>query len=259
MRKNLFSGENKRIIYVVTVLAAFMFSLVSHATVASRDYKTVATKAARFFKYKDWPNAAAMYELMLEDSAKVVDTYCHAIVTAAMRELPDYEISLLERAQQQLIPVDSIYSGVRRVSFAMGQTSLYENFLMLVMDRQPWLKRSIEKQLLNYYVFRRNGPKMVEYSRIMLTGAPDNRQYLAYLADGYMLEGDETRGIDVYRKLLSLYPDDYDTLLILGNYYYMKGEKEPALRYLGQADSIKSTPYVKDIILRLLPPRKHRR
>ena len=77
MRKNLFSGENKRIIYVVTVLAAFMFSLVSHATVASRDYKTVATKAARFFKYKDWPNAAAMYELMLEDSAKVVDTYCH--------------------------------------------------------------------------------------------------------------------------------------------------------------------------------------
>ncbi len=145
MRKNLFNVENKRIIYVVTVLATLMYSLVSHAAVTSRDYQTVATKAARFFKYKDWSNAAAMYEIMLEDSAKVVDTYSHAIVTAAMRRLPDYEISLLERAQQQLIPVDSIYSGVRRVSFAMGQTSLYENFLMLVMDRQPWLKRSIEK------------------------------------------------------------------------------------------------------------------
>ncbi len=254
MRKKLFSGENKRVVYVATVLVTLMFSFVSQAAVNSRDYKTVAAKAARFFKYKDWANAAAMYELMLEDSAKVVDTYSHAIVVAAMRKLPDYEISLLERAQQQLIPVDSIYSGVRRVSFAMGQTSLYEEFLMLVKDRQPWLKRSIEKQLLSYYVFRRNAPMIIEYSKIMLTGAPDNRQYLASLADGYMCAGDEAQGIDVYRKLLSLYPDDYDTLLILGNYYYIKGEKEPALSYLLQADSIKSTPYVRELVKSLSSP-----
>ena len=58
-----------------------------------------------------------MYELMIEDSAKVCDTYAHAIVTAGMRNLPDYEMSLLERAQSQLIPLDSVFQGVRRVSF----------------------------------------------------------------------------------------------------------------------------------------------
>ena len=65
----------------------------------TRDYDAIATKAARFFHYREWTNAAAMYELMIEDSAKVCDTYAHAIVTAGMRNLPDYEMSLLERAQ----------------------------------------------------------------------------------------------------------------------------------------------------------------
>ena len=36
-----------------------------------RDYATISAKAGRFFKYREWANAAAMYELMIEDSASV--------------------------------------------------------------------------------------------------------------------------------------------------------------------------------------------
>jgi tetratricopeptide (TPR) repeat protein len=234
------------ILLVVTILAAG-----SGVNAATRDYDQIAAKASRFFKYQEWANAAAMYELMIEDSAKVCSTYGHAIVVAAMRRMPDYEISLLERAQQNLIPVDSVFNAVQNVSFGLGQSSLYENFLLLVKDRQPWMKRNIEKQLLNYYVFRRNAPQMIRYSEIMLSGAPENVNYLTSLAQGYMLNGDEEAGIAKYKDILALYPDDYNTLLTLGNYYAIKNARQEALPYLQRADSISPTPYVKELIKRL--------
>ena len=214
----------------------------------TRDYDAIATKAARFFHYREWTNAAAMYELMIEDSAKVCDTYAHAIVTAGMRNLPDYEMSLLERAQSQLIPLDSGFQGVRRVSFSIGQSSLYENFLLLVKERQPWLTRSIEKQLLSYYVFRCNAPEIIRYSRIMLSGAPDNVAFMNNLAYGYMLSGDEEQGIATYKEILKLHPDNYDALLVLGNYYRQKGDMAQSREYLERALTIKATPYVSELL-----------
>lgn len=217
----------------------------------ARDYAATAAKAERFFKYQEWANAAAMYEVMLEDSAKVVDTYAHAIAVAGMRNLPDYEMSLLERAQKNLIPLDSVFEGVKTVSFAMGHNSLYENFLLLVKERQPWLTRSIEKQLLRYYMFRGNAPEIIRYSKIMLSGAPDNAEYLGNLAMGYMLDGNDDEGIAVYKRLLDYHPDNYKALLMLGNYYDMKGDTAQALGYLRHADSIRATPYVTEILKRL--------
>ena len=214
------------------------------AAVVKRDYAATAAKAERFFKFQEWANAAAMYEIMLEDSAKVVDTYAHAIAVAGMRNMPDYEMSLLERAQAQLIPMDSVLRG---------HNSLYENFLLLVKDRQPWLTRSIEKQLLRYYLFRRNAPEIVRYSRVMLSGAPENAEYLGNLAFGYMLDGDEENGIATYKRLLEYHPDNYKALLMLGNYYDLKGDTAQALRYLCHADSIRSTPYVTALLRRLDP------
>lgn len=219
----------------------------------TRDYEATAAKAQRFFKYQEWANAAAMYEIMLEDSAKVVDTYAHAIAVAGMRKLPYYQMSLLERAQANLIPMGDVLRGVQQVSFAMGHNSLYENFLLLVKERQPWLTRSIEKQLLSYYMFRRNAPEIIRYSRIMLSGAPDNAEYLSNLATGYMLEGNDTDGIATYKRLLEYHPGNYKTLLVLGNYYDLKGDTAQALRYLRQADSIQPTPYVTEILKRLAP------
>lgn len=257
MRKFLIYSERYRAAFVTAIVMIVSWG-TAVASAPSRDYAEVKVKAERFFQFKEWPNAAAMYELMLEDSAKVADTYCHAIVAAAMRDMPDYEMSLMERAQQNLIPVDTIFAGVRRVSFSIGHTSLYENFLNLVKERQPWLKRSIEKQLLGYYIFRRNAPRIIEYSKIMLSGAPGNRQYMYDLAQGYLLDGQTGEGIATFKKILEKHPDDYESLLVLGNYYADNGQDAVALEYLRRAYAIKPTPYVKKLIERIEPPH-HRR
>lgn len=213
-----------------------------------RSYEATAQKAERFFKYGEWANAAAMYELLLEERPKECETYAHAIVTAGMRDMPDYEMALLDRAQANLVPTDSLLSDVRRVSFSLGCTSQYEKLLLLMKERQPWLGRSIDKQLLRYYLFRHNGEEVIKYSRIMLSGAPDNAEFLLALAQGQLALADYAGAMNTYRTLLAYHPDNYTALLYLGNYYKDRNDPQEALFFLRRALVIKPTPYVKQAI-----------
>lgn len=207
-----------------------------------RDYATISAKAGRFFKYREWANAAAMYELMIEDSASVPMNYANAIVVAGMRNLPDYQMSVFERSQSNLVPMAQVLQGVRQVSFSLGEAGLYERFLHLLLERQPWLGRSIDRQLLDYYLFRRDADGIVRMSRLMLSTAPENTGYLNSLADGLMLQSKYEESADVYRKILVLEPNNLTALLALGNYLFINKQPDEALPYLSQANRIAPSP-----------------
>lgn len=207
-----------------------------------RDYAVISAKAERFFKYKEWANAAAMYELMIEDSASVAMNYANAIVVAGMRNLPDYQMSVFERSQSKLVPMAQVLQGVRQVSFSLGEAGLYERFLHLLLERQPWLGRSIDRQLLDYYLFRRDADGIVRMSRLMLSTAPENTGYLNSLADGLMLQGKYEECADVCRKILVLDPDNITALLALGNYLLLSRQPDEALPYLNRANRIAPSP-----------------
>lgn len=207
-----------------------------------RDYATISAKAGRFFKYREWANAAAMYELMIEDSASVPMNYANAIVVAGMRNLPDYQMSVFERSQSNLVPMAQVLQGVRQVSFSLGEAGLYERFLHLLLERQPWLGRSIDRQLLDYYLFRRDADGIVRMSRLMLSTAPDNTNYLNSLADGLILQSKYEESADVYRKILVLEPNNLTALLALGNYLLINKQPDEALPYLSQANRIAPSP-----------------
>ncbi len=235
--------------FAVTLLCGHISAMSAELQATGRrSYEATAEKASRFFRYGEWANAAAMYELMMEERPKVCDNYSHAIVVAGMRSLPDYEMAVTERAQANLVPMDSLLQGVRSVSFSLGQTSQYEGYLLLLKERQPWLGRSIDKQLLRYYLFRRNGEGIVTYSRIMLSGAPDNADFMLALAQGQLLQGNYEGAVDTYRQLLAMHPYNYEALLYLGNYFKNNGRMEEALGYLRRAMSLKPTPYVAGMI-----------
>ena len=65
---------------------------------------------------------------------------------------------------------------------------------------------------------RRDGDATVVYATRMLDGLPDSREFLAALARVHMYRGDLDSAAAVWRRLLELYTDDYDTLLLLGCY-----------------------------------------
>lgn len=215
-----------------------------------RDYSAIATKASRFFSFGEWANAAAMYELMLEERPKVEKTYVDAIVVAGMRELPDYQMSLVDRAQQHLIPLQRLFDGVRKTSFAIGHADLYRQLLEMVQQRQPWLARSIDRQLLDYYLTRQNADMIEHYARIMLKGAPDNADFLNALAYSYLLQGRMDEAMAGYARTLVYHPSDYTALLALGCYYHGIGQTAEARPYLESAWRIRQSP---DIAAMLAP------
>lgn len=226
------------------------------SVVFAADYDALRVKADRFFAQREWPSAAAMLDLMLDKRPDVASTYGRAIVVAALRGDTVAEMELMNRSIINYVPFDSTFAAVRSVSFSLGKTNLYEDFLLRTKTSEPWLSRTVDAYLMRYYAFRRNPAKMVEYSRIMLRGMSDNVDFMSTLALGLMLGGDPSLAIGVYERILQVDPDNYDALLAVGNYNYIcwsgNGADTDALlrafSALSRAQSLKSTPYVAETL-----------
>ena len=214
------------------------------AAMAVSPYPVLSERADRFFDQKEWNQAAAVYGLMLDERPDVPVTYGRAIVVNGMRGDTAAQHALMARALDHHVPFDSVFSRVRQVSFSLGKTNLYADFLMGLKVQYLWMKRTIDAYLLQYYTFRRNGREMLRLSEAMLTGAPDNVEFLTLRAQGYLYEGEFHAAMDTYRRILAIQPDNYDALLALGNYLMQQGSATEALPYLRQAYALRPTPYV---------------
>lgn len=236
-----------------------MLAAVPQKAAAVSPYPTLSEKAYRFFEHKEWASASAMFTLMLDERPEVPDTYGRAIVVEAIRGNTAQEMDLMQKALDNHIPFDSVFSRVRQWSFHLGQTNLYEEFLKETRATHPWMRRSIDSQLLKYYTFRRNGAEMIDYSRLMLAGAPDNIDFLTTLAEGYMLIGDSASAMEVYRTILTHDPRNYNALLSLGNWYLLQPDtpsRSLAKQYLTRAYAERPTPYVATQLASLKPSKK---
>lgn len=239
---------------LLPLIAAFLCS--GSVMAAERDYTATATKAARFFHYQEWASAGALYSLMLAEHPEEVATYGHAIVAAGMLADSAKQADLTDFAIASHVPVDSLFSSVEKTSFSVGQTSLYERYLIDTKAHTPWLTRIVDAHLMRYYTYRRDPRGMIEYSRIMLHGNPDSQQFLYTLAQGYLLDGQTDKALDVYRQIVTLDPQSLEALLYLANYSMQSAQSDPmardeALSYFSQAESIRPTPYITAAIQRL--------
>lgn len=239
-------------------------TILSTFTVAATDYDQLQAKASRFYQYKEWPSALAMYQLMIDSRPSIPSNYCHAIVAAGLSDNKDAQITYLRKSMDVGIPLDSIYNGVQSLAFAQGQAPVYENFLDNVSTNFPWLERNILGRLIDYYCWRNDADAMIAGARKMLRAIPDDIKFLTVLADGYFMNNMTTDGINVYRNILALDPDNYHALLVLGNYYAdiiatnRFDNESPVLarQYLSRAYAIAPTPYIRARLVSL--PKSHK-
>lgn len=228
--------------------------------------RTLAEKAQSFYADGEWASASAMIELLLEEHPSNAALYGRGIVAAEMQGDSNAPLQLIERAIDNHVSFDSVFSRVRSESFQLGKTNLYENFLLSVKSHIPWLSRSVDSYLLDYYSFRRDGENMIVYSKIMLGGLPESVPFLSTLAQGYLLTGKTAEGMDVYEEILRLDPRNYDALLYLGNYFFTLSEADPAdsslnlkaKDFLTRAAQIQNTPFVDRMIAELTPRKRHK-
>lgn len=247
-------GRKIRNMQLRVILVALLVGIV--AEMRSADYEVLRSRSERFFGQQEWASASAMYDLMIEQQPKVVDTYCHAIVSAGMQSDTLSQIRLMRQSIKAHIAFDSIFKGVKRLSFQVKEGTLYEQFLNVIKRAEPWLTRSADRYLLDYYVFRNDAQKMIDYSKRMLSGLPNDEGFLSILAQGYMLNGQYAESVDTYRRILEISPNNYDALLRLGLYYdsvanESDAARKEALKFLQRACKIKATPFINAKIARL--------
>lgn len=229
-----------RRLYIFFLLSCAAFS----ALYAQSDYDRLAQKAQRFFDYKEWASASAMYHLMLEQKPTQSQTYALAVVANLMNGDTVQALDMIPRAMAFQIPVDTVLTNVRNISFSIGRGKLYEHFLLNFKAKYPWFGRIADNYLMKYYALRQNGPELIRYANIMLKGLPDDRGFLRMLAHGQMLDGMTADALNTWSRVVSLYPTDYETILDIANCYDSLGDAQKALDWMKRADNLKKTPYV---------------
>ncbi len=241
----------------MTGLIMAVMTCISVIAAERPSYAALSGKAERAYAYGEWASASALYGLMIDERPTDTRLYGRAIVSASMRDKPLEEVELLRRAISAHVAFDSVFASVRRESFAIGQSDLYENFLKEVKAAEPWLKRTVNGYLLDYYVYRRNAQGMISYADELLKAVPDNERFLYILAQGYLLDGRNEEAVGVWKRILGVNSESYDALLFLGNYYAdISSSEEPesisrARGYLSRAQALKPTPYVAERIRNL--------
>ena len=206
------------LIFLALVVAALRAGAVNPAT----EGNSVEARAARFFDYREWLSAGALYTMLLGDHPTNSTYYGRAIVSAGMLGDSTQQIVLTRQAFDSHVAVDSLFTAVERTSFSIGQTSLYEHYLL----------------------------------RTMLEGNPDNDQFLYTLAQGHLLAGQTDEALDIYRRIIEQNPRSLDALLYLANYYLERTPSDPsaatqAIALFSQARSIIDTPYINAALLLL--------
>lgn len=236
----------KRLLTIILASAA----LIASASVT--DYETLALKAERFYNQKEWQSAIAMYQLMLDSKPDNPAVYGKAIVASASARDTMQIGQFTRMALQNKIPFDSIFTYVRDESFALGKTDLYEKYLLGTASIHPWTKRAVDGYMTEYYLFRRDGKKMIEYATLMLKGLPDDIRFISILAQGYLLTGDSAKAVECWKRITELDGNNFEAYSYLGNYYYdcWKSNntdinlRNMAVKYLSEAYAIKQTPYI---------------
>lgn len=236
--------KGKHIIIAVLMLLVAAGAFVARGAETGDDYKRLSEKAARYFENREWPNAKAMYTLMLDARPRVTGTYAHAIVADYMQADTVAAMGMLASAMDHAVPFDSLLADVQRVSMAAGSGTLYEDMLLRSRQQYPWMARTIDGSLLRYYNFRDNGPMIIRYAKVMLAGMPENTEFETLLARGYMLDGQPDQAAAVWQGLIARDPDNRNAFLNLANYFESIGRPAEARPFFERAQQLHPTPYV---------------
>lgn len=211
----------------------------------SQSYSQYAKKAERYFNNREWRNAQAILQIMSTQRPEVADTYSRGMVVAAMCNDTISEIDFLERALKAGIDPDTVFNNVETISFSIGQTDLYECSMLLAQSVRPELSKLLERRLLDYYIFRRDGEGMIGYSRRLLDSKESECADCRLTeAIGFMFTGEIDKAESAFQQIVENSPDSkqaYQALLYLA---FMSDNDSQRVEMLRRAYQMNPTPYV---------------
>ena len=101
-----------------------------------------------------------------------------------------------------------------------------EMFYWTSVDKSAEIASGLAAELASYYKGVRNYDKAYLFYKELLHRSPDNVDYLVACAETEMGRGREADALKTYEKVLALDPDNLAANIFIGNYLYLKAERE---------------------------------
>lgn len=220
-------------------LLLLLCTLLSALPMAASDsYELMSRKAAQYAEWGDLRQALGEYAKMRRAEPDSVEPYAAPMVICSVLGEPASVQAILDSALNAGLPARPLLAACRADAVRLAHLDHYENILLLA-QADTRTEPTAVPLLLEYYAFRRDGAKTVQYADLLLRSRPNDVRLLTARAMGYIDMQSDAEAMQAFRDVLTADPQNLEALLYLGNYLYARGETAQAVPYLRQARALR--------------------
>lgn len=210
---------------IKSIIIGTLLFISSLGTLVSGENKIVL-KAEEHFLKKEWKEASEIYNIVLNSEKDNISLYAPSIIAAGKCNNYNRVISYITISENRGIPLDSVLTRTLTLSLKTRSTEIYENTLLLIKEKQPWLKNFINNRLLDFYFNRKNNIKCIEVADAIIESKPKNVCNIMIVKAKAMNDiGDINSAISVMEEVFNINPKIAEARLFLGNYYFISAKQ----------------------------------
>ena len=186
----------------------------------------IRNKANEHFERKEWKEASEIYNVLINSEKGNISLYAPSIISAGKCDNYNRVMDYITFSEKCGIPLDSVFKRTLTLSLKTRSTEVYENMLLTIKTKQPWLKNFINGYLLDFYNNRKNRQKTIDIANTILETKPKNTtEILLIKAKALNDMGDINSAIIVMEEILDIDSNNIDARLFLGNYYFSSAKQ----------------------------------
>lgn len=207
------------------ILIILFASLVNQA-MAQDNLPQLKRKAEMHFRNSEWKDALPTYELILSFPDADISSYINAIITSLELDSLPVAIRFVENALLNQVSLDTLLTKTEVQTRQLDTSHHFEKLLLGLKQEIPDLSPRINEYLSQYYKFRHQYSKQIGVLHEMIDKSPRDITLIKEVAFALYNNGDNENALAHFEEVLIYAPDDLESNLFLGSYYYIKGKEK---------------------------------
>ncbi|MDO5570636.1 MAG: hypothetical protein Q4F97_04125 [Bacteroidales bacterium] len=200
----------------------FLFILCIFSANGFSQSQTLYQQAADAYNLKKWKSASTLYYILLKDSSEYSPTFIKAIASGILAGDSlsiDKSIKLIELQEKNF---DQILKDLSEYSISTKQFDIFPEIIYKLENERPSKKKELTRYVIKYHEFLRQSDDLILFIDTLLVTSPQNPEWLLSKAKAYQLKGESDKSLKLYEQILELSPYHFQSLLYIGNYYYLQ-------------------------------------
>lgn len=203
------------------MLRSLFLGLFAIFSVAIYANNKIRIKAEEHFSRGEWKEASEIYNILISSEKNNLSLYAPSIIAAGKCNNYNRVIEYIVFSENCGIPLDSVFDRTLTLSLKVRSADVYENMLLTVSKKQPWLKNFINGHLLQFYCNRKNNEKVIEIADVIINSKPKNiTDIMLVKAKALNDMGDTGYAIAIMDEIINIDNNNIDARLFLGYYYF---------------------------------------